>query len=72
MCRSIKRMISLLLALVLLFSLSPAVFAVGTDIQEETSETTVTTEQTTEQPEESTEPTEATPQPTEGPVDFSF
>lgn len=74
MCRSIKRMISLLLALVLLFSLSPAVFAVGTDIREEPTELTVTTEQTTEQKQESTESTdtEATPLPTEEPVDFSF
>ena len=72
MCRSIKRTISLLLALVLLFSLSPAVFAVGTDMQEEPMEITVTTVKPTEQPEESTESTEATPQPTEEHVDFSF
>ena len=72
MCRSIKRMISILLALVLLFSLSPAVFAVSTDMQEEPMETTVTTVKPTEQPEESTESTEATPQPTEEHVDFYF
>lgn len=74
MCRSIKRMISLLLALVLLFSLSPAVFAVSTDSQDEVSEPPVTTVQPTEQNEESTEFKEAepTPLPTEEPVDFSF
>mgnify|MGYP003326835773 CR=1 FL=1 len=74
MCRTIKRMISLLLALVLLFSLSPAVFAVSTDSQDEVSEPPVTTEQPTEQNEESTESKEAepTPLPTEEPVDFSF
>lgn len=72
MCKSIKRMISLLLALVLLFSLSPAVFAVTSDTQEGTTEPAVTTEQTTEQNQEPTESTEATPLPTEDTVDFSF
>lgn len=72
MCRTMKRIISLLLVLVLLFSLAPAVFAVSEDTQEGPNETTVTTEQTTEQEEESTETTEATPLPTEEHVDFSF
>ena len=72
MCRTTKRVLSLLLALLLLFSLSPAVFAVSADEQQEAREPTVTIEQRIEENQESTESVEATPLPTEEPVDFSF